>query len=115
MDSRTKVQTVKGRAPTADEKRWMDEVSGLGCIVCLNIFEQFSSAEIHHIDGKTKENAHFLVLPLCTLHHRGGDQAGLFISRHPWKSRFQNAYGTEEELWSQVCNRLERKPCEFRW
>jgi hypothetical protein len=76
---------VKGRNPTAKEKRHMDKVSQLGCIVCRNQGNLFVPSEIHHTQGKTKVNAHFLVLPLCFQHHREGTMNGLWVSRHPWK------------------------------
>ena len=42
------------------------------------------------------------ILPLCFDHHRGGKDAEPIISRHPWKKRFEKAYGTEQELLNQV-------------
>jgi hypothetical protein len=96
---------MKGRNPTADEKRHMAKVAALGCIVCWNENGVNTPAAIHHIDGKTKKGSHFKVLPLCFEHHQGGCGEGRFISRHPWKKRFEKAYGTEQELLEQV-NRL---------
>ena len=104
---------MKGRSPTADEKRWMDKVSRLGCIVCLDRYGSMREAEIHHLRGKTVENAHFWVIPLCTQHHRGGEEDGLFTSRHPWKRRFENQFGEEETLWKTVCERIGETPCDF--
>ena len=41
---------------------------------------------------------HLHTLPLCSPgHHRYGD-GEIKISRHPWKSQFETAYGTEAEL-----------------
>ena len=92
--------TLKGRTPTADEKRHMSAVADIGCIVCRN--KGFMNpAEIHHIDGKTKKDCHFKVLPLCYEHHRKGNDKEP-ISRHPYKKRFENEYGTEEELLKQI-------------
>ena len=88
---------IKGRNPTADESRHMDKVSQLGCIVCYKKGFRFVPAEIHHTEGKTKEESHFKVLPLCYEHHRGG-RGEEPISRHPWKRRFEKEYGTEKEL-----------------
>ena len=93
---------MKGRNPTAKEKRHMDKVSQLGCIVCRNEGNMFVPCEIHHTQGKTKENAHCLILPLCYQHHREGTFNGLWVSRHPWKKEFESRYGTEQELLSQV-------------
>lgn len=88
----------------------MDEVGHLGCIVCrthLGVFQP--EASIHHIDGRTKPNAHLNTIPLCALHHQLGGDTGSYIAVHPWKKRFEAAYGTQEEL-RQECERLiERK------
>lgn len=92
---------LKGRNPTKKEAEHMEAVSELGCIVCLNTTGVKVPAEIHHVIGKTKPNAHFSVLPLCFEHHRKGNRFRP-ISRHPYKKRFEDAYGTEEELLKQV-------------
>ena len=100
---------MKGRNPTAEEKRHMDKVSQIGCIVCrLQGFYGVPS-EIHHINGKTKEGCHFQVLPLCFEHHRMGSDREP-ISRHPYKKRFIDAYGTEEQLLEKVQEILDDKP-----
>jgi len=94
---RRRKMAIKGRSPTTNESKHMDNVSQLGCIVCRNKGLGIVPAEIHHTQGKTKLESHFKVLPLCYEHHRGGrDQEP--ISRHPWKRRFEKEYGTEKEL-----------------
>jgi hypothetical protein len=89
---------MKGRTPNAEEKRWLDDVASLGCIVCRREGKGHTPAEIHHLDGKTKAGAHFHVIPLCFFHHRQGSDTELFTSRHPYKSRFEERYGPELEL-----------------
>jgi hypothetical protein len=96
--------SIKGRKPTKKEAEHMDKVSQLGCIVCRNTNGCITPAEIHHIEGKTKVDSHFKVLPLCFDHHRKGNRFRP-ISRHPYKRRFEEAYGKEEKLLEQV-NRL---------
>jgi len=76
----------------------MDDVQSLGCIVCRRHGRTETPAEIHHIDGKTKQGAHFHILPLCYFHHRQGSDSELFTSRHPYKRRFEERYGPEMEL-----------------
>ena len=93
---------LKGRGPTAEERRWLDRVASLGCIVCKVHHETFSPAEIHHLDGKTKPDAHLMVLPLCHLHHRSGRDDEFATSRHPYRVRWEARYGTEEHLLSIV-------------
>lgn len=51
---------------------------------------------------------HLHSLPLCDPgHHQQGQQLGL-VSRHPWKAKFEQRYGTEEEL-------LARLRAELGW
>jgi len=92
---------MKGRAPTKAERLHMERVAELGCIVCRMRGFPGCPAEIHHVEGRTKPDAHLKVLPLCYHHHRGGKDAEP-ISRHPYKHRFQEAYGTEQRLLSEV-------------
>ena len=99
---------MKGRTPTADEKRWMDEVAQLGCISCKKLGVHQPEISIHHIRGRTREGAHFETLPLCYLHHQGGDKDGQFISVHPWKRRFEEMFGTQRELLAE-CQSLVRE------
>lgn len=100
---------MKGRSPTACEKRHMDAVQQLGCIVCLLDMNKYTPAEIHHITGKTSPGAHFNILPLCNLHHRGQNDNSLYTSRHPYKKRFEARYGAEEYLKEQVDKLLEEQ------
>jgi hypothetical protein len=103
---------LKGRSPTVSERLHMSKVADLGCIVCRNNGLGFVPAEIHHIEGKTKKDCHFKVLPLCFAHHRRGNSDHP-ISRHPWKKRFEKAYGTESELLAMVEKYLEDDECEL--
>lgn len=98
---------MKGRTPTADEKRHMTAVSALGCIVCRLFMQTYSPAEIHHTDGKTKPGAHFKVLGLCHWHHRGGNDCETYTSRHPFKTEFEARYGSEQELMDKTAELLE--------
>lgn len=93
---------MKGRTPTADEKRHMDAVQAMGCIVCRLELSVFSPAEIHHTDGKTKPGAHKRVMPLCFRHHREGVCCDEYVSRHPFKAEFERRHGAEEELLNHV-------------
>ena len=98
---------MKGRNPNSKEKKHMDRVSQLGCIVCYLQGFYGVPAEIHHIEGKTKIDTHFKVLPLCFEHHRMGSDMEP-ISRHPYKARFEKAYGTENEL-LELVNSMVKK------
>ena len=96
---------MKGRNPSKEEKEYMDKVQQLGCIVCANLGFPDVPAEIHHTRGKTVKDAHLYVIPLCPSHHRYGGHTEP-ISRHPYKKRFEDAYGTEAELLEQVQENL---------
>jgi len=76
----------------------MDMISQTGCVVCKKFLDCFSPAEVHHIDGKTKPEAHLKTIPLCFRHHREGTNNETYVSRHPFKNEFVNRYGSEESL-----------------
>jgi len=97
--SSLKSRGMKGRTPTALERRFMDAVAGLGCIACLKDGHVNPWISLHHIAGRTAVNAHMYVLPLCANHHQHDDTdpAGR-IGVHPHKARFESMYGTQMEL-----------------
>lgn len=101
------------RAPTVDEKRWMDAIVQFGCVACHIDAERappgFGTAYIcvrpavHHILRGGQRIGHRFTLPLCDPgHHQGGP-----ISRHPFKARFEQTYGTEDELLRKLCAALK--------
>lgn len=96
---------MKGRSPTAEEKAWMDKAGGIGCIACRKMGVYQPEVSLHHIDGRTKPGAHLKTIPLCGQHHQLGADTGPFISVHPWKARFEAAYGTQLELLAE-CQRI---------
>jgi hypothetical protein len=59
---------------TKDEKKHLDLVSQLGCIVCARIGYPGTPAEIHHPRkgvGLALRASHYDAIPLCPEHHRG--------------------------------------------
>lgn len=61
-------EPVRERVPLADEKRHMDRVAALGCLLCK------SPAQLHHVregQGMSQRASNFLVVPLCPEHHVG--------------------------------------------
>ena len=100
---------LKGRNPTVKEKKHMDKVSQIGCIVCRNEGRGYVPCEIHHIIGKTKPDAHFHVIGLCYEHHRRGENNQIYVSRHPYKREFEKRYGTEDKLLSDVRKYLDEE------
>lgn len=99
---------MNGRTPTKDERAWLDAITRLGCIVCLREHGEETPASPHHIDGSRKPGAHQNTIPLCWAHHQGNSDGTKqpFVSRHPYKARFIEAYGTEDELLADCQARL---------
>lgn len=57
---------------TKDEKKYLDRVARLGCILCRSAFGvKDSPAEIHHIRRFGGKRSTSPVIPLCPEHHRG--------------------------------------------
>ena len=98
---------MKGRTPTKREREWLNAITDLGCIVCRLFVGTRSEASPHHIDGKTKPEAHMKTIPLCFLHHQAGSDNEAYTSRHPYKARFEARYGSEESLLAETRRVLE--------
>jgi hypothetical protein len=90
---------MKGRTPTKAERELHSRMAALGCVACRIDGHFTELVSIHHIDGRTKPDAHKKVLPLCGPHHQHDDTdpAGR-IGVHPYKARFEKQYGTQQEL-----------------
>lgn len=89
---------------TKAERLHHDRIASLGCIACRLDGIHTPLVSLHHVDGRTKPGCEMKVLPLCFLHHQGGDGVE-FVSVHPWKTRFIKRYGTQESL-LEKCNKL---------
>ena len=108
-----KSRGMKGRPPTAEEARFMNKMGALPCIACLKDGWTNNTISLHHIDGRTKPGAHFLVLPLCGEHHQQDDTDPRGrISVHGRKATFQARYGTERELLAECIGMLEIDICD---
>jgi hypothetical protein len=102
-----KSRGMKGRATTAEEARFMDRMGTLPCIACLKDGWENRETSLHHVDGRTKEGAHFLVLPLCAGHHQDGTGPNpSLIAVHPYKARFEARYGTQMDLLAECVRML---------
>lgn len=99
---------MKGRNPSAAEKRFHDQLASLGCIACRLDGNHNPIVSIHHIDGRTKPGAHMRVLPLCAGHHQDGYGIPGLIAVHPYKRRFEDRYGSQYELLA-MCEQLLEK------
>ena len=90
---------MKGTTPTQEQKRFHDALCRyVGCAAC-RVHGWFTMlVSVHHIDGRTKPAAHWLVLPLCAGHHQDGTGAPGLVAVHPWKARFEAKYGKQGDL-----------------
>ncbi len=98
VSARTTSAGMKGRAPTAEQKRFHDALASIGCIASLKDGIADPIVSIHHIDGRMKPDAHWLVLPLSAGNHQDGTGAPGRVAVHPYKARFEARYGTQREL-----------------
>lgn len=104
-----KSKGMKGRSPTKQELALHHDMAGIGCIACLLDGRVNPWVSIHHIDGRTKPDAHKKVLPLCAPHHQQDDTDPLGrIAVHPNKAQFEAKYGPQSELLAQVMQRIGR-------
>lgn len=94
------------RAPTAEERAWMDDIVAHGCICCILDGHDPRPTAVHHILRGGRRIGHLFSLPACDPgHHQNGAPMGL-ISRHPYKAQWEARYGTEMELLALVRERL---------
>lgn len=101
---------MKGTNPSKAHKKFWDALCGTcGCVACRmdGIFNDYVS--IHHIDGRTKPDAHWKVLPLCGSHHQDD---GLAIAVHPHKAMFETRYGKQMTLLVWCIEQIQSQGCE---
>ncbi len=85
------------RAPTVQEKAWMDAITALGCIACLIDGHPGTPGAVHHLLRGGQRIGHLHTICLCDPgHHQNGGP--LKVSRHPYKARFEERYGSEASL-----------------
>ncbi|MES3022715.1 MAG: Ref family recombination enhancement nuclease [Pseudomonadota bacterium] len=99
---------TRQRTRTPAEIELHDRLAALGCIACLKDGRFNDYVSIHHVDGRTKEGCHLLVLPLCAPHHQRDDTDPLHrISVHGDKARFEKRYGQQLALVAECMTLLE--------
>lgn len=95
-----------GRSVTNNQKQyWNLLCHEVGCIACIKESRYNNYCSIHHIEGRTKKDSHWLVLPLCSGHHQDN---GTAIAVHPYKKRFEQKYGNQYQLIGDCVDILEK-------
>ena len=107
-------KTVTRQTKTAEDRRHMDAVAQLGCVVCWRVDGLFSPlVELHHPRrgaGMGQRAAHEDVLPLCFEHHRGNTGVHGLGTKG-----FEKHYGfSEADLLSDVTEALVMSPGALR-
>ncbi|VVD90920.1 hypothetical protein PCO31110_01615 [Pandoraea communis] len=104
---------MKGRAPTKAQKAFWDLLAReIGCVASRMDGFYDPVCSIHHIDGRTKPNAHWLVLPLSAGNHQDGTGAPGRIAVHPYKARFEKRYGAQMDLLRWCIEWLQQRDME---
>ncbi|MBB76593.1 MAG: recombinase [Planctomycetaceae bacterium] len=99
---------MKGSNPTAAQKRWHDALcKTVGCVACRQLGEFNPVVSIHHIEGRTKWYAHWLVLPLCESHHQAGTGNLVVPAVHGNEAEFERVYGRQGQLLLSAINTLD--------
>jgi hypothetical protein len=105
-----RVKPKAGAAPTADEKRHMDRMAALPCLVCGR------TATIHHvtarITGGRIARSHQRIVPLCPIHHqkvhdpKAADPVSVEGLGHGgfWLKYGINLLAVADRLWKESCD-----------
>jgi hypothetical protein len=95
---------MKKKAATAAEKRHMDAVAAIGCIVCKNMGIDDTPACLHHIHGHAfGSRSNWRVAPICPYHHQ---DAPFGHCIHNGTQTFEANYMTEAQMLEQVNQEL---------
>lgn len=85
---------------TKAEREWCDAITQIGCVACIVSTGIFGTpGAVHHLKSGGRRVDHLHTICLCDPGHHQNPPAGSGkIPRHPFKARFERAYGTEEQL-----------------
>ncbi len=89
---------AKKKTRTKTEKKHLEALVELGCIVCYKLGTPGTPAEIHHLrtgQGASQRASDYQAIPLCPWHHRLGGHKQAY---HAGPKAFEERYGTEMEL-----------------
>ena len=92
---------MNGVKPNQLMQKRHNNMREIGCIICKKEKGIFTPPQIHHINGCKTQERHAETLALCYLHHMADQNMPMddrYVSRHPFKWRFESRYGTEQKL-----------------
>jgi hypothetical protein len=95
---------------TAAERRFAGMLKGLPCVVCKRLgFKPDRHVELHHIAKGSSRQNNWLMVPLCTDHHRGGSglhglgvKAFCALYRVPHESEYGLLAWTNQDLMEKL-------------
>jgi hypothetical protein len=91
----------EGGGVTNAEREWCEAIVQIGCIACIVSTGIYGTpGAVHHLLSGGRRIGHLETICLCDPGHHQRSPTDLKISRHPFKARFEEAYGTEQELLS---------------
>lgn len=89
----------------AAEKRHVERVASVGCVVCRRLVGGYVPCEIHHVAEGSGLRSWFAVAGLCTEHHKGryglhgmGPKRFLALYRPPGESEYGLLAWVNEDL-----------------
>lgn len=91
---------------TAAEKRHLDRVAALGCVICRDFEGAKTPACIHHVregQGMSQRSTAWLAVPLCPAHHQHG---GAGVAFHADSRAFEALYGSELDMLARTVQLL---------
>jgi Recombination enhancement, RecA-dependent nuclease len=97
--------------PTKKELKMWDDIASIGCLPCAQDGFLNTMVSIHHCDGRTKPQAHKMVIALCAGHHQDGtnSNAPKMLAIHPYKRQFEAKYGSQSALIQQTKEELIKR------
>ncbi len=96
-----------GKEMNVQQKKRMNNLVRVGCMVCKIEFGIYTEPEIHHLRdrlGIGQRKNHDRTIPLCPEHHRLG---GYGIARHDSLQEWEKRHGAEADLLEMVDTVLE--------
>lgn len=89
----------KGGGMTAAERKHMDAVASLPCLIC-----GATPVSLHHVRRYGETRKHSKVVPLCYTHHQGTEGIHTLGKRE-----FERRYMTQNAMLAAVARSLQQK------